>query len=122
MANPFAALTQNLAQIGIGIAGDLAATVVYTPGGDPTYDPVSGTSTSSVTPISLRAVISRFGFNESDAQVVLLTDARMICAALDLPIDPSQNDILTAKGKTWKVVRSMGVPGDALFKLHIREI
>lgn len=122
MTNPFAVLTQNLAQIGIGIAGDLAAAVVYTPGGDPSYDPVSGTSTSSVTPISLRAVISRFGFHESDAQIVLLTDARMICAALDLPVEPSPNDTLVVKGKTWRVVRSMGVPGDALFKLHIREI
>lgn len=129
----FAALVQGLAQTGIQILGDLASDIVYQPIGTPLYDPITGVSTSSASSISgISAPIFRFGPSEMDQLVVVATDARVIIAALDLPgIIPTENDTITSTQanpggspvvKTWKVIRSMGVPGSALHKLHIREI
>jgi hypothetical protein len=122
MTNAFANTVQGLASAAIQIAGDLAPTVVYTPNGSSVYDPVSGVVTNVAAPITLHGVLSKFGFEETDKAVVVSTDAKLLLAASDLGVSPNENDTLTCNGKTWRVIRSLGVPGNALYKLHIREI
>jgi hypothetical protein len=60
--------------------------------------------------------------DEKDSTVIVSTDLKCLIAAADLPVTPTINDKIVAKGKTWNVLRVMGVPGDSLHILHVREV
>lgn len=102
--------------------GDLAPSVTYrrvTPG---TYDPQTGVINQTVQEYVVSAVLTSFSLNELDASIVVVTDMKCLIAASDLPIMPTEHDQIVAKGKTWEVIRLMGVPGDSLYKIHVREV
>jgi hypothetical protein len=123
MVNAFQAMAQGLVQQAMGIGGDLIDSVVYSSNSAPTYDPVAGVSTpTSATYGPLSAPIVRFGLDEVDAKVVVKTDAKLLVAYLDLPVTPTENDTVVGKGKNWKVIRTIGTPGNVLWIIHIREV
>lgn len=120
-AGQFRDLVQGLAQQAFQIAGDLNEAIIYTSVSASSYDTVSGTTTDTVTTYNFNGAVTRFGSTEDDKKVVISTDAKLLCAYLDLPVTPTAEDHLTALGKTWKVIRTLGTPGSALWIIHIRE-
>jgi hypothetical protein len=119
----FASLIQGLVKTAITIADDLASQVVYTyVSGAPVYDPATGATTTPTTTYAFTAVISKFGQNEADNNVVIATDAKMVCSTLDLPVEPTVSDTMAANGKNWSIQRELGTPGNAARIVHIREV
>ena len=118
----FGALTQTLVKQAIGILGDLTVSVVYSSNAEPTYDTTTGETTTTTTTYAFNAVFAKFGFDQVDSKVVVRTDAKLVVAYLDLPIEPRENDTVVVNGQTWKVIRSLGVPGSSVLVIHIREI
>jgi hypothetical protein len=117
----FSALAQGLAKTAIGIAGDLAPTVVYTAvAGPPVYTPATGATVTPTKTYTFNAILAKFGQNELDSNMVIATDAKLIVAALDLPVEPTTMDSMVILGKTWSMQREVGTPGQALRVLHIR--
>jgi len=123
VVNAFASTLQGLVKTALTVAGDLTASVVYTyVNGEPAYDPISGNSTAVTTTYTFSAVICKFGQDETDSKIVVETDAKMICSTLDLPVEPTVSDTMTANGKTWSIQRELGTPGNAARIVHLREI
>lgn len=122
----FGPLIKNLVQSAMQTLGpDLAPACDYTVVANPTYDPVTGTVTEGGTVVeNVPMVLARFSINEVDAEVIVTTDYKALIAALDLPgVTPGINDHLTAtNGKEYNVQRIMGVPGESLHILHVREV
>ena len=139
---PFMELARSLAQTAMSIVGDLAVAVIYTPAGTLVYDPVGGGTTNSSNSLPLFfGVLTRFTTEEMNetnnsmsarklSVIVKPTDAKLICAALDMGIQPTIKDTLvtidsTTQGypvrKSWIVARVLTLPGNPMFKLHIRE-
>jgi len=104
------------------IADDLAPLITYQYIPTTTYDPATGSLVETATNYSVKAVLTSFRMDEKDSTVVIATDMKCLIAAADLPITPTINDRIVAKGKTWNVMRVMGVPGDSLIILHVREV
>lgn len=124
--NQFAGLVSGLVQTAIQITGDLASAIVYSSQSDSVYTPSTGAVSNTPTVITLNGVVTKFSNNEIDDKIVIATDAKLIVAALDLsvdgtPIEPRENDTLTANGRSWKVCRVWGVPGQGMWKIQIRE-
>lgn len=120
--NQFAAMVAGLVQTAIQVAGDMATSIVYSSLAGDTYNPATGTVTSGATTYSFNGVISKFSNSEIDNKTVIIKDAKLICSALDLPIEPRENDTLTGNGKNWKVQRVLGVPANSMWKIQIREL
>jgi hypothetical protein len=118
----FRALTQSLVQQAFQITGDLNEAIVYTSVSASPYNPVSGTTSDVTATYNFMGAVTKFGSTEADNKVVISTDAKLLCAYLDLPITPREDDTLTAQGITWKVVRVLGTPGQSLWVIHIRRI
>lgn len=118
----FNALVASLVQSAFQIIDDLAVPITYLSNTSVTYDPNSGTVTPNQTTYTLQGVLSKFDIKEVDNKIVLTTDVKLLIAGLDLPVDPRENDQVTANGRQWKVVRVMGVPGDSFWKIQIREV
>lgn len=127
----FRSMVQTLAQQAFQIAGDLPDAVVYNSNAAPAYDPVAGVATPQTTVYRFNGAVVKFNLQEVDSaairsdsmidsKIVVSTDAKLLAAYLDLPVEPSNNDTLTAQGKTWKVIRVLGTPGNALWSIHIR--
>lgn len=123
----FGTLTQTLVKQAMGILGDpasggLTSAITYSSNGEPTYDTTTGTTTATPTVYTFNAVVAKFGFDQTDSKVVVKTDAKIVAAALDLPVEPRENDTVVTNGKNWKVIRSLGVPGGSVLVIHIREV
>ncbi len=116
----FRSMVQSLVQQGIQILGDLAETVTFTKTTAGLYDPVTGNTTKTSVTYTFPAVFGRFGQNEIDGKDVIATDAKLTVAFLDLPVEPQAQDSLIVKGRPWKVIRTVGSPGDSVWTIHIR--
>lgn len=114
-------LVSDMVTTAFEIVGDLQDTVVFKQRNPSTYDPVTDTMTEPFTTTTFLGVFARFRATEVDASVVTLTDAKLLFPADRLQTAPKVTDTLTMKGKNWEVHRIMSVPGDSLYKLHIRE-
>ena len=111
---------QKLIQQGIRTFGDLAEPVHYTATTSSTYDPQTGSATRVVGTWDFPAVASKFESKDVDATVDTKTDMKLIVAYLDLPVEPTQDDICVVLGKTWTVQKNMGVPGSSVWVIHVR--
>jgi len=103
------------------IIGDLKQTATYTRKTNPTFDPVTDTMTVTNAVTTIQGVKSRFSAAEAKDEVNTLTDAIFIFKAADITFEPSKNDTITIGSTIWSVHRIMSVPGDLIWKLHIRE-
>lgn len=128
MSGLIASLVQTAFGIIQSVDPDIVTPIVYTPGSSSVYDPDTGLVTNSTSPITLTSVISKFGENEIDAEVVVATDGRLLISGLSLgSITPNHTDTLVSTdingaATTWKVVRVLGVPTNGLWKIHIRRV
>lgn len=118
----FAPLIKGLVNNAFSILGDLAEDVTFKSLGSVTYNTTTGATTRAETNTTVKAVLARFRIDELDSQVVVMTDMKLLIPAEQLPTPPKINDIVTAKSKEWTVVRILGVPGESLHIVHIREV
>jgi len=121
----FKALIEGLVKQAMVIVDDLALKIDYVQIGAPTYNPTTGQIDENEVEVEdVTAVLARFSINEVDAEVIVTTDYKCLIAALDLPgVTPGINDrIRKADGKEYNVQRIMGVPGESLHILHVREV
>lgn len=118
----YAALVQSLVKKAIVMTGDLSSDVIYYSNADPDYDTTTGEPIATTTTYTFTAPVVRFGLNELDSKTVIATDAKLLAPYLDLPVEPRENDTVLARGKTWKVIRTIGTPGDSLWVIHLREV
>jgi hypothetical protein len=119
---------QGLVQTAMQIVDDLADNITYTQIIPGAYDTTTGTTTETKNTFTFNGAIVKFKTDETDNKVVISTDARLICAYLDLPIVPTTEDFLFSVNSNvpvpqqWKVVRVLGVPGDAMWNIQIRKV
>lgn len=124
----FRSTLQGLVSTAIGIIDDLADNITYTQVVPGAYDATAGTTQDTTTVFKFNGVITKFKTDEMDNKVVISTDAKMICAYNDLPIQPTTEDFVTSSNPSlqavqqWKVVRVLGVPGDAMWCIQIRKV
>ena len=118
----FRSLVQSLVKTAFQVTGDLNEAIVYTRVTASPYDPVTGTTNDTTSTYNFLGTVTKFGSDEADNKVVISTDAKLLCAYLDLPVTPLEDDTLTVLGMTWKVVRVLGTPGQSFWKIHIRAI
>jgi hypothetical protein len=107
------------------IVGDLALVVSIIKKGPPVYNPDTGTTTPTTTELpGIRCLMPGFSVEEKDSEVVILTDKKGLIARLDLPegFEIEKNDEIHAGAEKWDVRRILSVPGDSLYKLHLRKI
>lgn len=95
------------------------------------YDPA--TMTNGATEVSyadVPMVMARFKIEEIDGDVVVATDLKAIIAALDLAVQPAENDIIVIQtagtvagpvGTRYQVKGIMGVPGNSVHIVQIRK-
>ena len=100
----------------------LTDSVTYTPGGTTTYNPSTGAVTNTAATLSFNAAFTRFGETELDSSIIISTDAKMLVAGSDLAVTPSNTDTLVAKGIKWKVIKTLGVPTNGFWKIHVRRV
>lgn len=107
----------------LGQTDGLAPEQTYLKHGGQTYDTATRTYiTSSTQYPNVPMVLARFKAEEVDDEVVITTDMKALIPAVMLPVTPSMGDkIQTNDGKVFNVERIMGVPGDSLYILHVRE-
>jgi len=105
---------------------DLAPTATYVAVSDPQYNPETGAVIETTASHPVPAVFSRFGINELDDEIIVVTDMKVLIPAKDLPANPNENDRITGtvngQTKTFNVQRILGVPGESLHILHVREV
>lgn len=123
---------RNLVSTAMKAVGDIAEKGIYdrvTPG---VYDPATSTHVETVVSYEdVTIVLTSFAMEEIDNDVDVRTDQKALIAANDLPVVPAKPDrirlpIRNAFGAVigtavWNVQRILGVPGDSLFKIHIRK-
>ena len=118
-------LVSTLVKDNFEVLGDLRETVDYVSVVDTgTYDPVTDTtSPTTQTVANIKIVGSRFKVNEIDSSVNSLTDKKYIIPAkLIIGVTPSTNDyIMDATSTRWNVQKVMGVPGNGVWILHVRQ-
>lgn len=96
-----------------------------------TYDPVLMTNTpSEVSYTDVPMVMARFKIEEVDNVKVVATDLKAIIAALDLVVQPAEEDIIVIAtdgsvagpvGTRYQVKGIMGVPGNSVHIVQIRK-
>lgn len=119
----FKSLIRNQVQNAFKILGDLAPEVTYYSVDVGTYDPATDERGNVETPYTVRAVLARFKFGEVYDDVSVTTDYKALISAADLPVSPTENDyIVTADGKRYEVRKGLGVPGESLHIVHVREV
>jgi hypothetical protein len=106
----------------LGQVDGLAPNQTFVESGGQTYNTTARTYTTSTTQhADIPMVLARFSVEEIDAEVVVTTDLKALIPAIKMPVSPSIGDkIITAAGETYAVQRSLGVPGDSLYILHVR--
>lgn len=106
----------------LGQTDGLAPNPSFLQNGGQTYNATARTYTTATTEHSnIPMVLARFKVEEIDAEVVVTTDLKALIPAIKMPVEPQIGDkILTADNKTYNVERSLGVPGDSLYILHVR--
>lgn len=106
--------------------GDVRETVIYSHVTTGTYDPDSGTVSTSVVSVQCPAVFTEYTAHEmSLAQgQIHKEDRRVLLVPSELTFVPQVNDTLERNnGEVWKVVRegfSMD-PADALYLVQVRK-
>lgn len=88
------------------------------------YDNETGTTSGGTTDHPLAFVI-KAKFTEKEAgkwpSVQLATDQKMILPALDLPVNPSADDVMIDEHSgVWEIVKVLSDPGDAAIVLQAR--
>lgn len=81
------------------------------------YDPISGTTTTTVTNYAGRGVFGGYSVQEVDGQHILATDTRLTCLQNELTDTPQEGD--TVDG--MEVVRIQKDPAAATWKLTLRK-
>lgn len=103
--------------------GGLAPEMTYYAVAVGAYDPATDARANVETAYTIYPVMARFAFNEVYDDVSVTTDYKALVPALDLPVTPTQNDYLVdAAGKRYEVRKGLGVPGESLHILHVREV
>jgi hypothetical protein len=109
----------------LGQADGLAPAHTYASAsaGGSSYDPATGTMTQSIVEYAdVPMVLAQFKTTEIDNAIVTTTDMKVLIAALDLPVEPKPQDyIYLSNGMAYMVERILGVPGNSLHILHVRQ-
>jgi hypothetical protein len=114
-------LVADMVTLAFNTIGDLKDTAVYRRKIPSTYDPATDSMTNPTTLTSILGVFARFKANEINSSVITLTDAKFLFPAVAITFEPKTHDEIVLKGKTWNVHSVLSVPGDSLYKLHLRE-
>lgn len=86
------------------------------------YDVSTGTVTNNAVAVPIKQIIpTRFKATELDDSVDVSTDAKFIVYAPDLPFTPENDDRITFNSNDWNIVKVMGVPGESIWVLHVRQ-
>lgn len=64
----------------------------------------------------------RFQIDDMDAEVKPQTDRRALIAALDLPVEPNEQDYILDGTQKWNVRRILSDPSQGLYILHVRKV
>lgn len=89
------------------IAGDAARAVVvnYTDG-EPSYDPVAGTTTKATTSVTVfNALVGKFTAEERERFGVVETMQKIVIASADLARVPEDCDYVTIGGASWRIFK-----------------
>lgn len=113
---------KNAAKAAVQATGDLSLAVTYTRVVPGTYDPTTDSTTNTTTVYDNVPVVNvRLSEREVEWFPADVVTQKLLIAALDLPITPSVNDIVTIDGAVWQVQKVNRVPGDSLWIVFIQE-
>lgn len=111
---------------------DVVKTVTYKQvTGDAEYDPDTGETGQTFTNHTLpNAILTSFKFNErvfftqgGEARTIEVGDQKMLVPYADLPLTPTNKDIVVIGGQEWEVVNfAIDPTGSALHTFQIRRI
>lgn len=121
----FRALVEQQVSNAMKIVGDLADVVTLVKRSEGTYDPDTGTTVpATVEYPGIRCIMPGFSAEEKDDEILILTDKKGLIARLDLPagVEIEEHDELHQGAVKWDVRRILSVPGDSLYKLHLRKV
>lgn len=88
------------------------------------YDPATDTYVETIVPTTIEnAVRAKFKSSEVREAIFEMTDQKLIFPASALAgYEPQENDRVIIDGVQWNVQEIMGVPGNSLYVLRIREV
>jgi len=105
------------------IDGDLVPSFTYRAVTLGAYDPATDTYVETIVETTVEnAVRSKFKEKEVREEIFESTDRKLIFPSSSLATFPSVNDRVVIDGVVWNVEENMGVPGDSLRILRIREV
>ena len=84
-------------KLGNAFDGKLSSAVTYLTGvrkGSGGYDPVTGTTTESNTPLSCRGVLSLYKAHEINGDNILAGDYKLLCLLNEIDFAPEKDDVL----------------------------
>lgn len=119
----FKALTAKLAQVAVGIVGDLAVSVTYTfVSGLPTYDVASDSITKTSSTATFKGVLTSRSDNEYDYAKMQDDHLKLIVATADMPAGatPASEDTCVINGRGYEVKRIKYVPGDPIYIIYLQ--
>lgn len=107
-----------------GIDDDLVPSCTYQAVTLGAYDPSTDTTAEAVVSTTINnAVRARFKSSEVREAIFETTDQKLIFPASALAgYEPQENDRVIIDGVQWNVQEIMGVPGESLYVLRIREV
>lgn len=104
------------------VDGDIVPSVTYRAVSLGAYDPATDSYTETVTETTIaNAVRASFKESEKREDIFEFTDKKLIFPSSSLASFPSVNDRVVIDSVVWNVEENMGVPGDSLRILRIRE-
>jgi hypothetical protein len=121
----YKALVDSMVSNALSTIGDLANVVTLVKRGAGVYDPDTGETTpSTVSYPDITCAMPGFSAEEKDTDIIILTDKKGLIARLDLPVgvEIEKNDEIHQGSVKWDVRRILSVPGDSLYKLHLRKV
>lgn len=108
-------LTFNAVKKAMNAIGDLKIPITYRRVVPGSYDPVTDTTSDSVTTYTFMA--ARVGLSEAE-HAWIQTDrkgCKLLISRFDLPVAPLITDYVEIDGERWEVIRLNRVPGDAVW-------
>lgn len=115
-----ATVFNNAAKTALDAVGDLKVAFGFVSKGTPTYDPSTGTYTSTDITDSLEGVLYDFENREVDGEVVKRGDSKILIKQADIAQPERNYDSVTQGSKTWDIVSVQSVPGDSIAIFHVR--
>ena len=101
--------------------GDLKETITYTRVVPGVYDPITDTTSDTVTNYTVSVVLVQTTEWEQEWLQADRITQKILIAANDLAVVPNIDDRVTIAGQIWQVIKIKRIPGDGLWQVFVTE-